>query len=289
MSSYLPNERTYAVCTNQIGLDNEIFVIHPDLRINATVNWEEIRPLLTRVDRKLKDEFTCKTCWSSGLGTIAFGAGVITGLAVAATVATVPVIGWIVGGAIALGCLAYGLWKLFTTPTCNQMIECEESQWILFHPDVTFDKHNAIIKTSMLKCKEGGIIMPFISEAAAFDAALKVGLCNFADLSLNVVASFFSGYVFGYTLGTTPFLSQMLPAAEMAIITAFVYQGAENLEREGIRTVNDELLGGNDNPYYQAAQNVEPTNNYDILPEDTADAAGFVTGDLEGDLTLYMI
>ena len=105
---------------------------------------------------------------------------IASGLTVAAAVSVIPVAGWIAGGLIAVGCLAYGIWQMMKSPTCSQMIGYEESQWINHHQTVRFDssnvamkeKHLALVKNSMLKCKEpGGMLLPFISESAAKQAA----------------------------------------------------------------------------------------------------------------------
>lgn len=139
MSSYLP-EKIFAVCSSQTDSEVKQFLTNEDLRLKPTVIMKSGgHPLLIMLNRKINSPCACKTKWSSGVGTLAFGAGVIAGLAVAAAVAVVPVIGWVVGGIIALGCLIYGLSQLLTTPTCNDMLKYDESHWIQSHPTVYFD------------------------------------------------------------------------------------------------------------------------------------------------------
>jgi len=209
MSSYLP-DKTYAVCTNQLGVGYKQFTLSEN-RTNKTVKLgSQQRVFLVKLDKSLTSDFTCKSGWSSGAGTAAVGAGVLTGLAVAATVATVPVIGWIVGGAIAVGCLAYGIWQMMQSPTCSQMIGYEESIWLNHHQTIRFDsstavmkeKHLALVKNSMLKCKEpGGMLLPFISESEAKKAAEAIGYNNRREMATNIGAGFFTGFLFGTGVG----------------------------------------------------------------------------------------
>lgn len=62
-------------------------------------------------------------------------------LLVAAASMTVPVAGWIVGGAIAIAAIGYGIWQMMQTPTCSEMIGFEESQWKKHHTTVYFDSN----------------------------------------------------------------------------------------------------------------------------------------------------
>jgi hypothetical protein len=212
MSSYLP-DKVFAVCTNQIGGGYKQLTIDAELRpaANQTVNLgTQSRVFLVRLDKKLTSDFVCKTGCSSGVGTMAFGAGVLTGLAVAATVATVPVAGWIVGGIIAVGCLIYGAIQILKSPTCSQMISYDESKWVMYHQTVKFDsinvsskeKHLALVKRSMLICKEGGVVLPFISESLAQQAASKIQSFHRGDVVIAGVTGFVSGFMVGFSFGT---------------------------------------------------------------------------------------
>jgi len=214
MGSYLP-DKVFAVCTNQLGTEYKQLTINSELRPNANQTVQlgsQSRVFLVKLDKKLTADFTCKSGWSSGAGTVAFGAGVLTGLAVAAAVATVPIAGWIVGGAIAIGCLAIALggWLMASSPTCSQMIGYEESKWIMHHQTVRFDsqnvsikeKHLALVKNSMLVCKEpGGVLLPFISEALAAQAAKAIGDNNQTEMGWGITAGFISGFMLGSGFG----------------------------------------------------------------------------------------
>jgi hypothetical protein len=263
MSSYLPQNKTYAVCTNQLGADFRIFLTNSNLRENITVIFtNQDFPFLTEKDKKLDIDFSCKTCWNSGAGSIAFGAGVMTGLVVAAAVATVPVAGWIVGGLIAIGCIAYGLFQLFTKLTCNQMIEYDESKWISPHPTVTFDTYQAVVKTSILQCKEGGMILPFISQTTAANAASDIAFVNSMELGTNILANFLAGGLMGFSLGHSGLLKtggDFLIGMAGAYI---VFQPLQNLERLAIRRVfgPDET----DNSYYSE---IEAANSVSFMPD----------------------
>ena len=172
MSSYLP-DKVFVVCTNQLGAGYKQLTVDTSLRpsSNQTVSLgTQSKVFLVKIDKKLTSDFVCKSGCSSGAGTVAFGAGVLTGLAVAAAVATVPIAGWIIGGAIAIGCLAIALdaWLIATSPTCSMMLGYEESKWMMHHTTVRLDsqnvslkdKHLALVKNSMLICKEpGGMLL----------------------------------------------------------------------------------------------------------------------------------
>ncbi|MGS2764007.1 hypothetical protein [Sinomicrobium sp. M5D2P9] len=247
MSSYLP-EKVFTVCTHNSGSGYGKLLTNPDARGQFTVIFKSKgKPLLTEVDKKLDGQFSCKTGWSSGVGTAAFGAGVVAGLAVAATVATIPVAGWIVGGAIALGCLAYGLFQMFKPkPTCSEMIGYQESFWINPHPSVTFDGHAAVTKQSMIQCKEGGFLLPFISESAAASAAEQIGSQNKKEITLTGVGSFIGGMTIGFTGGTSGIIGIGKSLMWGSLFSAAVYQPATDIQtlviREGYEDDTD--------PYY---------------------------------------
>lgn len=209
MSSYLP-DKTYVVCTNQLGIEYKQLTLSKS-RTETTVQLgSQKRMFLVVLDKNLTEDFTCKSGWSSGAGTAAVGVGIVAGLAVAATVAAVPVIGWIIGGAIAAYCLYSGIKQMMQSPTCSQMIGYEESKWINYHPTVRFDsskvslkeKHKALVKNSILKCKEpGGMLLPFISESSAKQAAEAIGYNNRRELATNAAAGFLTGFLLGTGIG----------------------------------------------------------------------------------------
>ena len=73
MSSYLP-EKTYVVCTNQTGNDYRELLADSEKR-NVSVFYRDKRAFLTIIDKKLNEDFTCKTSWSKGLAGGAFIGG----------------------------------------------------------------------------------------------------------------------------------------------------------------------------------------------------------------------
>ncbi len=224
MSSYLP-DKVFVVCTNQLGTGYKQLTIDTALRptTNQTVKLgSQSRVFLVKLDKKLTSDFTCKSGCSSGAGTMAFGAGVALGMAatvgvgvaaglsVAAAVAVIPVAGWIVGGAIAIGCLIWGAYQIMKSPTCSQMIGYEESKWVMHHTTVKFDsqfvsikeKHLALVKKSMLVCKEpGGVLLPFISESLAAKAAQSIGDSNQTEMGWSIAAGAISGFMLGSGFG----------------------------------------------------------------------------------------
>lgn len=237
MSSYLP-EKTFAVCSSQSTSGPLPLLATRE----GTVNYASQSVLfLTIVDRKLDGQYSCKTKWSSGAGTAAFGVGIMAGLAIAATVATVPVVGWIVGGAIAIGCIAYGLFKMFgPKPTCSEMIGFQESSWKNQHPMVRFDKIPAVTKKSFIMCKEGGILIPFLSESAAIEASKSVANKNKVEIGLVGLASLLGGTAFGFTLGTGGLLSAGKDFALGFLGSYAVFQPLEHIEKQVIRGIVDE-------------------------------------------------
>lgn len=302
MSSYLPN-KTYVVCTNQLGVEYKQLILSKDRTAKTVQLGSQKRVFLVKLDKNLTNDFTCKSGWSSGAGTAAVGAGVITGLVIAATVATIPVIGWVVGGLIAVGCLAYGLWQMMQSPTCSQMIGYEESQWINHHQTVRFDssevslkdKHLALVKNSMLKCKEpGGMLLPFISESAAIKAAQSIGYNNRRELATNAAAGFLTGFLAGTGIGgagaalgagalgmTAPTLSVLSTTATFLgwtaaghyIINPYVFSPATSWTSENIAQLegtsdsyNAIKNGANSKPDGQQWQAVpDPAANNDTL------------------------
>ncbi|RNL85954.1 hypothetical protein ED312_11905 [Sinomicrobium pectinilyticum] len=248
MSSYLP-EKVFAVCTHNAANGYGKLLVNPDIRGVITVSFKsQDRPLLTLADKKLDGQFSCKTGWSSGVGTIAFGVGVGAGLAVAAAVATVPVAGWIVGGAIALLCIGIGLFQMFKPkPTCSEMISYDQSFWLNPHPSVTFDDHPALTKQSMLQCKEGGFLLPFISESAAASAASTIGNMNKTEIGLIGVVSFIGGFGAGFTLGTAGFTTALSGAALGVAGSYLLFQPLEKMEKGALR----DAYNDDSNPYYE--------------------------------------
>ena len=198
MSSYLP-EKTYIVCTNQTGNDYRELLADSEKR-KVSVFYQENRAFLTIIDKKLNEDFTCKTGWSKGLSKGAFVGGVGVALGIAAAAATVPVVGWIIGGVIGVVAVGIALYDIFTSPKCIGALGNEASQWKLYHPKVYKNKYNAILSCSILQCGEGGILLPFISQTAAAKAASTIGWNNKADIGLNVVVNGLAGYGLGFSV-----------------------------------------------------------------------------------------
>ncbi|UZT97375.1 hypothetical protein ODZ84_19645 [Chryseobacterium fluminis] len=209
MAVYLP-QRVYAVCTSQLSSGYKQFEISDKRPGKTVLLGSQNRVFLVKLDKKLSDDFTCKSGWSSGAGTVAFGGGVVGGmLLVAATAATVPVAGWIVGGIIAVAAIGFGIWQMMQSPTCSEMIGYDESMWKLYHEKVSFDKNCiredlslALTKKSMLACKEGGVLLPFISETQASIAASNIASNNRMEMGVNIGSGLIAGVLFGFSLGT---------------------------------------------------------------------------------------
>lgn len=235
MAVYLP-EKVFAVCTNQLNSDYKQFFVSDDRKFKTVQLGSQKRIFLVKLDKKLSDEFKCKSGWSSGAGTVAFGGGVVLGmLAVAATSATIPVAGWIVGGVIAIAAIGYGIWQMMQTPTCSEMIGYQESQWKNHHSKVRFDSRNiatkdlylALTKNSMLACKEGGVLLPFISRIAAGNAANSIASNNNTEKLINIGSGLLAGVLFGFSMGTTLPVGGMLGGARsLHVLTQTAIFGA---------------------------------------------------------------
>ncbi|WP_394674810.1 hypothetical protein [uncultured Chryseobacterium sp.] len=235
MAVYLP-EKVFAVCTNQLNSDYKQFFVSNDRKFKTVQLGSQKRIFLVKLDKKLSDEFKCKSGWSSGAGTVAFGGGVVLGmLAVAATSATIPVAGWIVGGVIAIAAIGYGIWQMMQTPTCSEMIGYQESQWKNHHSKVRFDSRNiatkdlylALTKNSMLACKEGGVLLPFISRIAAGNAANSIASNNNTEKLINIGSGLLAGVLFGFSMGTTLPVGGMLGGARsLHVLTQTAIFGA---------------------------------------------------------------
>ncbi|UGU17181.1 hypothetical protein LS482_04745 [Sinomicrobium kalidii] len=247
MSSYLP-EKVFTVCTHNAGSDYGKLLTNPDARGEFTVLFKSKgKPLLTEADKKLDGQFSCKTGWSSGVGTAAFGVGIMAGLAVAATVATVPVAGWVIGGLIAAFCIGSALFGMFKPkPTCSEMIGYQESSWLNPHPTVTFDGHAAVTKQSMIQCKEGGFLLPFISESEAAEAAAEIGSQNKNEIAVIGATGFISGMAMGFTGGTSGALGVGKSLLWGAGLSAVVLQPLLDAES----WVLEETYNNEPNPYY---------------------------------------
>lgn len=246
MSTYLPEKKTFAVCSFQSGPSPIPLVARREGKVSFK---SKDALLLTEYDRKLEGQFVCKTKWTSGAGTMAFGAGVMAGLAIAAAVATVPVAGWIVGGIIAIGCIAYGLYQMLSKPTCSQMIGFQESQWVNPYTTVTFDGFQAVTKNSFIICKEGGILLPFVSSAAAIAAGQNVSSYNRKEIGVSLLANFLGGTAFGFTLGANGVL---IAGKEVAFGVAGSYLVFQPLEK-GQRALTREIYDADENNLYYDA------------------------------------
>lgn len=290
MSVYLP-ENSFVVCTKSSVAEYKKLLVSGEVRNFITVQTKIARPFLVVLDRNLSNNFTkCTTNWNSGFGAAAVGAGVIVGLGatvglgvaggltVAAAIAVVPFAGWIVGGAIAVCCLIYGVSQMLKKPTCIEMVGFEESMWKLPHPTVRFDgknveikeKHNALLNTSFLVCKEGGILMPFIDENKAKEAAEVIKKNNDIDFWTTGSISFFCGFMCGFGMtGTTSILAGFGSFALWTggglfviqpISNAIGYSIAQNSENENYNRIRENA----EQSYWPSISDVSPDDNIDI-------------------------
>lgn len=179
-ASYIP-KKTYAVCTYQLGSEPMQFI---DTRSKVTIRHKS-ELLLTKEDRNINAQFTCKSPVNAMSSFLAFGAGILI-----AAVALSNPIGWIV-----LGCAALAIGAAYAvvviTHKCSGPLK--GGQWISYHPKVFLDGHNAITEISMLKCGSGGVLKAFFSSSDAHEAAQHIQNNNLKEFAVNTAASFFGG------------------------------------------------------------------------------------------------
>lgn len=204
-SSYLP-EKTYVVCNNQASTDYRQLLADTEVR-KVSVYYKDKRAFLTKVDKKLCSDFTCKTYWGKGLSRSAFVGGIGVGLAPilieAAVLVSIPFAGWIVGGAIAIGAIYLAISEISNAPKCSEALGNSISKWEFYHQNVKINQHNAILSCSVLFCGEGGVLMPFVSETMARKTAQSIGRMNMVDISMSTLVNGFAGYFLGKGFGAS--------------------------------------------------------------------------------------
>ncbi|MDN3694506.1 PAAR-like protein [Chryseobacterium tructae] len=194
MSRYLPQE-THVVCSYQMNPSPGALLVDPKMWNRSVVYKSEKQPLLTEVDKVLKDDFECKSNWGQAAGWSFLVAGLALGLAVAFSICTFGV------GAIVLGAVAVAATVLIASNStkCNPNLV----EWINPHSSVKFEGHKALTQKSFLKCSAGpGILTPFLDEAEAKSAAKNVAFRNWGEVSLTAVISGLFGYGVGLSAGT---------------------------------------------------------------------------------------
>lgn len=191
------------------------------------------------------------------------GIGVGTGAAIlgsALSVSWIPVVGWIVGGAIALVAIGLALKNIFDNPKCAGALGNAASQWKLCHPNVYYNKYNAILGRSILQCEEGGVLLPFISQTAAANAASTIGWNNKADIGINILANGLAGYGLGWA-GVTAFASYGTFITFMSSTGLAIYLG-ENAINPSAQWVGDKYA-----KYYGGKRYKEIKDSLDKRPE----------------------
>ena len=265
MSSFLP-EKCYVVCTKHMGLGYRQLERAGGQRAEFTVVFRAgQKPWLTREDKKLSEDFACKTQWSSPVALASFGAGLGTAVALGAAFGWIPVAGQILLGVLAVAAIGYAIYSFFANRTkCSDRLASPASQWVVFHQTVTFNGFKAINKRSILQCQEGGSLLPFISESLAAEAARSIGLNNLADVGINALATYVSGLFFGLAFtGVVPALSAAAQFIGGMFFGCFVIKPATEFQESKMREGSE--AGGE---MYEN-MNREPNPSEDVLGPDT--------------------
>lgn len=246
MSSYLP-QKTSVVCTMQMSPTPGKLLADPKARSLSVIHSKEDAVMLTKVDLILMDDFACQNKWQGPITSAAFWGGLAAGLLMAAAAAFSILtlgVGAIIIGACVVAAAAYAYSAAQSNSTkCTKML----TAWQECHPSVNFDQNPALTQRSLLTCSVGGLLKPYISEAAAQGAANEIAWANRGEVSLSGVISFIFGASVGYTLGTSGLIAA---GAEVLIgITGayLVFAPISYGEKKGIRAYND--TDGGDTEY----------------------------------------
>lgn len=181
-TSYIPEE-TFAVCTYQLSPSPQKFIASRE-KVSVFSNG---KPLLTTADKNLQEPFVCKSPVNIAASLLAFGAGILVG----ALLVSNP-IGWIVAGCLVVAAgAAYAV--VAVSHKCTSPMK--SGNWMMYKSTVRFNGHNAITEVSLLKCGSGGVLKAFFDEQTACSAAKTIMKNNLAEVGVNVVVSFFAGYL----------------------------------------------------------------------------------------------
>ncbi len=249
--SYIPQE-IYAVCTNQMSATPQKLIASRD---KITV-FHDGKPLLTKKDKNLEVQFSCKSPINTFATFLAFGIGLALALAVP--------IGFVVAGAI-IGLIVSSI--IIKNHQCTSPMKM--GSWILPHSNVKFNGYEAITQMSMLSCNNGGVLKPFFSYSLACKASVEIRNNNYTEIGINVVVSFFLGLLLPKAL-TKAFKTEpgILNFLGTNLIGIGVTWGIQYAQKEYMR--KDEELS--DNIVYQNMNEIEDETNVDD-PSDLNDIA----------------
>lgn len=274
MSSYLPQE-TSVVCTMQMSPTPGKLLADPTARGLSVINSNKDAIMLTKADKILKADFSCKNDWKGPVTWGAFFAGLAVGIALAAFTVVTFGVGAIIIGAVAVAAVATVAYVKSNSVQCNKKLQ----PWQEVHPTVKFDQNAALTQRSIMTCNVGGVLKPFTSEAAAQGAANEIAWANRADVTLSGVISFIFGASVGYTAGTTGLLTAGGEVAIGYIGALVVFAPLSFLEKEGIRAYNDTDSG--DTEYDRILNAKESILDNSLLydtPDDDYNPVNFVEG-----------
>ncbi|WP_419868489.1 hypothetical protein [Chryseobacterium sp. CT-SW4] len=233
-TSYISEDKVYAVCTYQLGTSPQKFSHSRDTL--SVFYQNKNQPILTEKDKNIKEEFTCKSPVNLAATLLAFGAGIIVG----ALLLSNP-LGWI---ALAAGgvLLAAGTVAVVAAATHSCTDPLKGGHWLLVHGSVKINKSKAITRSSILKCGSNGILTPFFSKAAAKQAAEDIAFNNQWELGINTITSFGAGAflpgAFGGIAGATTMGGRLIAGSQLGgrfLLGFGLFSGISYGERELIR------------------------------------------------------
>lgn len=150
--------------------------------------------------------------------------------------------------------------------------------WQEPHPTVNFDQNPALTQRSFMTCSVGGILKPYISEAAAQSAANEIAWANRGEIALTGLISFVFGTSVGYTAGASGLLAA---GGETLIGVAgayLVFAPLSYAEKEGIRAWNNTETGDTEYDRMIAEkEKMEDDFQYDS-PDDDYNPVDFAKG-----------
>jgi Domain of unknown function (DUF4280) len=217
------------ICTNmQVTAPLKLGVSRSNPNI---INLNKKEYFLTVEDRKINSSFKCKMAAKKWGGLAMLCAGLAIGgaillcvatgglaapalLALAATATTAGVVIAATGVVVAIG---IGLYK--EAHDCDATLE---SKWLGFHPTVKFQKKNALLNSSTMKCNIGGMLTIIIDNSIAQKAATFISNNNAKEILAQSLSKFGVGLIGGLTGGAN------IPAVSIAIACDYQFEDSTN-------------------------------------------------------------
>ncbi|WDF56091.1 PAAR-like protein [Mucilaginibacter sp. KACC 22063] len=229
--SYVP-QNTKVICTNMTtSTPQEIKATRSYIVIHKSNN----QPLLTLVDTKLSNTFSCKVSGKLWGGFQALCIGIAIGAAIVLTggLATVVIIAALAVSVIAGGTAIYKM-----AHDCDATLQVK---WKDYNKTVFIQGQQAILHNSTLPCPKKGVVSIIMDPAIAADAAKEISRNNNDEILAQMTSQMFIGAVGTATAGAP------VAAVLAASLTAGMYFPAEaagNSSNEVLKNAATTNIGG---------------------------------------------